>query len=69
MVIHSSLRILHAWRLKVKLSWQTKISQFFYNLRKKKKEKNAYTFKHGLPDKDKAIMVTTKKQRKGKCHG
>lgn len=39
MVIHSSLRILHAWRLKVKLSWQTKISQFFYNLRKKKKRK------------------------------
>lgn len=39
MVIHSSLRILHAWRLKVKLSWQTKISQFFYNLRKKKKKR------------------------------
>lgn len=38
LVIHSSLRILHAWRLKVKLSWQTKISQFFYNFRKKKKE-------------------------------
>lgn len=43
LVIHSSLRILHAWRLKVKLSWETKISQFFYNLRKKKKRMHTHS--------------------------